>query len=204
MPICHFQVRLFSALQPHTASHLALKLNLMHCFLCPGRHSPPIRLFLIFGDFRMLRPRVRKTYYDAPPPPTTTTTTLKHLSCSSSLLFYSSPSRILVQRPFSAFLYSYLPTMTNDTAWPDAASTVKYSIQLGTWVNWSRGRVMGATLTMNRVDGNLLIAFTAVFVGIVTERIWRIACMLVSNLPKKNFESSSNTQNFHPFQACSN
>jgi hypothetical protein len=38
---------------------------------------------------------------------------------------------------------------------------------------------MGATLTLDRRDGNLLIAFTAVFVGIVTERFWRIACMLV-------------------------
>lgn len=38
---------------------------------------------------------------------------------------------------------------------------------------------MGATLTLDRVEGNLLIAFTAVFVGIVTERFWRIACMLV-------------------------
>lgn len=38
---------------------------------------------------------------------------------------------------------------------------------------------MGATLTLERRDGNLLIAFTAVFVGIVTERFWRIACMSV-------------------------
>lgn len=38
---------------------------------------------------------------------------------------------------------------------------------------------MGATLTLDRRDGNLLIAFTAVFVGIVTERLWRIACVSV-------------------------
>lgn len=37
---------------------------------------------------------------------------------------------------------------------------------------------MGATLTLNRAEGNLLIAFTAVFVGIVTERFWRIACII--------------------------
>lgn len=91
--------------------------------------------------------------------------------------------------------------MTNDTAWADAASTVKYSVQLGTWINWSRGRVMGATLTLNRVDGNLLIAFTAVFVGIVTERIWRIACVLVSYLSK---ELSELIKIFWPFQVCSN
>lgn len=78
---------------------------------------------------------------------------------------------------FASFLCPHLPTMTNQTAWTDAASTVEYSVHLGTWINWSRGRVMGATLTLDRRDGNLLIAFTAVFVGIVTERLWRIACM---------------------------
>lgn len=35
---------------------------------------------------------------------------------------------------------------------------------------------MGATLTLDQRDGNLLIAFTAVFVGIVTDRLWRVAC----------------------------
>jgi hypothetical protein len=69
--------------------------------------------------------------------------------------------------------------MTNQAAWANAASTSENDIHLGTWINWSRGRVMGATLTLNRAEGNLLIAFTAVFVGIVTERFWRIACMLV-------------------------
>lgn len=37
---------------------------------------------------------------------------------------------------------------------------------------------MGATLTLERNDGNLLIAFTAVFVGLVTGRVWRIACYI--------------------------
>lgn len=52
------------------------------------------------------------------------------------------------------------------------------SVHLGTWTNWSRGKIMGATLTLNRADGNLLIAFTPVFVGIVTGRLWRIACYI--------------------------
>lgn len=64
---------------------------------------------------------------------------------------------------------------------------VEYSVHLGTWINWSRGRVMGATLTLDRRDGNLLIAFTAVFVGIVTERFWRIACMSVIYLSRGIF-----------------
>lgn len=43
---------------------------------------------------------------------------------------------------------------------------------------------MGATLTLDRRDGNLLIAFTAVFVGMATERFWRIACMSVVYLSR--------------------
>lgn len=42
---------------------------------------------------------------------------------------------------------------------------------------------MGATLTLDRVEGNLLIAFTAVFVSVVAERFWRIACLFVIPVP---------------------
>lgn len=66
--------------------------------------------------------------------------------------------------------------METPTDWSGAASTIQNSVHLGTWTNWSRGKVMGATLTLERNDGNLLIAFTAVFVGLVTGRVWRIAC----------------------------
>ncbi|KAK6829651.1 hypothetical protein PG987_010235 [Apiospora arundinis] len=48
-------------------------------------------------------------------------------------------------------------------------------VYLGLWTNWSRGSaVTGATLTTTRGNGNLLIAFTALFVPFVTSRIWRI------------------------------
>lgn len=57
-----------------------------------------------------------------------------------------------------------------------APSTLRNSVHLGVWTNWSRGRTMGATLTLNKSHGNLLIAFTAIFIGIVTNRMWRIAC----------------------------
>lgn len=57
------------------------------------------------------------------------------------------------------------------TDWSGAASTVQNSVYLGIWTNWSKGAVMGATLTLDRAQGNLLIAFTAVFVGIVTDRL---------------------------------
>lgn len=63
------------------------------------------------------------------------------------------------------------------TDWSGAASTVQNSVYLGIWTNWSKGAMMGATLTLDRAQGNLLIAFTAVFVGIVTDCLWRIACL---------------------------
>lgn len=66
--------------------------------------------------------------------------------------------------------------METSTDWTGAAANIQNSVHLGTWTNWSRGRVMGATLTLERKEGNLLIAFTAVFVGLVTGRVWRIAC----------------------------
>ncbi|KAF2142170.1 uncharacterized protein K452DRAFT_270946 [Aplosporella prunicola CBS 121167] len=51
-----------------------------------------------------------------------------------------------------------------------------YTIHLGTWTNWSRGPVFGATLTLNQRDGALLIAFVALFVTIVGTNFWRLAC----------------------------
>lgn len=57
-----------------------------------------------------------------------------------------------------------------------AGSDDQYPIDTGTWVNWSRGRMMGATLTLNRGDADLLIAFTAFFIAFVTTRTWRIFC----------------------------
>ncbi|KAI0505314.1 hypothetical protein F5B22DRAFT_528214 [Xylaria bambusicola] len=53
-----------------------------------------------------------------------------------------------------------------------------YPIYVGIWTNWSRGQVMGSTLTISRRDANLLIAFTAFFVAFVTTRVWRIICFM--------------------------
>ncbi|KAI0192794.1 hypothetical protein F4808DRAFT_475459 [Astrocystis sublimbata] len=50
-------------------------------------------------------------------------------------------------------------------------------VYIGTWTNWSRGPVFGRTLTITRESGNPLIAFTAVFVGFVASRFWRIVCL---------------------------
>ncbi|KAI0546606.1 hypothetical protein F4679DRAFT_587283 [Xylaria curta] len=62
---------------------------------------------------------------------------------------------------------------------PSPGSSMGYGVQLGLWTNWSRGSVLGATLTLNRQYGSLLIAFTAFFIAIVATRFWRVACSVV-------------------------
>ena len=58
----------------------------------------------------------------------------------------------------------------------------KYPVYLGLWTNWSRGRVMGATLTLRQSDANLLIAFMAFFIALVASRFWRIICFVLHRL----------------------
>ncbi|KAI1847553.1 hypothetical protein JX266_006405 [Neoarthrinium moseri] len=52
------------------------------------------------------------------------------------------------------------------------------NVYLGVWTNWSRGQVLGATLTVTRSSGNLVIAFTAFFISFVGSRFWRILCFI--------------------------
>ncbi|KAK4162931.1 hypothetical protein QBC43DRAFT_214124, partial [Cladorrhinum sp. PSN259] len=60
---------------------------------------------------------------------------------------------------------------------PEFASPVAHrNIYTGIWVNWSRGPIMGSTLTLTRDRGNLLIAFTAFFVAFISTRLWRVLC----------------------------
>ncbi|KAI8947772.1 hypothetical protein F4801DRAFT_605164 [Xylaria longipes] len=54
-----------------------------------------------------------------------------------------------------------------------------YPVYVGTWTNWSRGRILGGTLTISRRDADLLIAFTAFFVAFVATRVWRIICFAI-------------------------
>ncbi|KAI0549781.1 hypothetical protein F4679DRAFT_545541 [Xylaria curta] len=66
---------------------------------------------------------------------------------------------------------SFFSSFTPDTS--------NYNVYLGVWINWSRGPVFGATLTLNRKQGSLLISFTALFVTIVASRFWRVACSIL-------------------------
>ncbi|KAF3005233.1 hypothetical protein E8E14_003097 [Neopestalotiopsis sp. 37M] len=56
--------------------------------------------------------------------------------------------------------------------------SLPYNIRLGVWTNWSRGSIMGLTLTLTRKDASLLIAFTAFFISFVGSRFWKIVCFL--------------------------
>ncbi|KAI0410049.1 hypothetical protein F4802DRAFT_543138 [Xylaria palmicola] len=58
----------------------------------------------------------------------------------------------------------------------------QYPVYVGIWTNWSRGRVMGSTLTISRRDADLLIAFTAFFIAFVASRTWRILCFVLHRL----------------------
>lgn len=56
----------------------------------------------------------------------------------------------------------------------DIENLADQQIYLGSWTNWSQGRILGATITLNRNNGNLLIAFLALFVSYTGTCLWRI------------------------------
>ncbi|EKG10119.1 hypothetical protein MPH_12719 [Macrophomina phaseolina MS6] len=51
-----------------------------------------------------------------------------------------------------------------------------YDIYTGFWTNWSRGPVLGATITTPRQSGTIFIAILALFVSIVGTHFWNITC----------------------------
>jgi hypothetical protein len=53
------------------------------------------------------------------------------------------------------------------------------TVYLGVWTNWSRGKVLGSTLTLSKDHGNLLIAFISFFIALVSSRFWKILCLLL-------------------------
>ena len=61
-------------------------------------------------------------------------------------------------------------------------SETAFDVYLGIWTDWSRGPILGATLTLSRQDGNLLIAFLAFFVALVGTRFWRLACLILHHI----------------------
>ena len=49
-----------------------------------------------------------------------------------------------------------------------------FQIYTGVWVNWSRGRLAGSTLTISTGHGGLLSAFLAIFISLTGIAFWRI------------------------------
>jgi hypothetical protein len=60
------------------------------------------------------------------------------------------------------------------------ASEIAYvgsqTVYTGIWTNWSFGKIRGSTLTLTQRDSNLLIAFVAFFVTLVSAEVWKLAC----------------------------
>ncbi|KAI8626174.1 hypothetical protein F5Y19DRAFT_466563 [Xylariaceae sp. FL1651] len=59
------------------------------------------------------------------------------------------------------------------------ASNLTYPVYVGVWTNWSQGRVLGARITLDQQGANLLIAFVAFYITLVTSSTWRIACFVL-------------------------
>lgn len=61
--------------------------------------------------------------------------------------------------------------------WKGISETKQSEVYVGAWRNWSRASVAGWTLTLTERDGNILIAFAALFLTLVSTRLWKIACL---------------------------
>ena len=57
--------------------------------------------------------------------------------------------------------------------------TAGSSIYTGVWTNWSRGPILGATITLTQRNGSLLTAFLGIFVTIAGGASWRILSFLI-------------------------
>ncbi|KAL8932888.1 MAG: hypothetical protein Q9211_006072 [Gyalolechia sp. 1 TL-2023] len=58
-------------------------------------------------------------------------------------------------------------------------------IYTGPWINWSRGYVLGSTITLSQRNGSLLTAFLGIFVTAAGTACWRILSFLVHQYQAK-------------------
>jgi hypothetical protein len=56
------------------------------------------------------------------------------------------------------------------------------TVYTGFWTDHTQGCVLGGTLTLSNRSGNLLIAFFAVFVGIITVELWQLLCYAIHQI----------------------
>lgn len=52
-------------------------------------------------------------------------------------------------------------------------------IYTGFWTNWTRGRILGATLTLSQDNGAVLIVLLSLFVQLAGSHLWNLICFLV-------------------------
>ncbi|PKS06070.1 hypothetical protein jhhlp_007904 [Lomentospora prolificans] len=57
-----------------------------------------------------------------------------------------------------------------------SAGSGSYEVYLGFWTNWSRGPILGSTVTLTKQHGAFLIAFLAIYVAAAGKSVWRVAC----------------------------
>lgn len=67
------------------------------------------------------------------------------------------------------------PTANMDWIHPNNGSS-HYGIYTGAWTNWSRGSIFGATITLPRQGGAILIVLIALFISLVGTSFWKILC----------------------------
>lgn len=61
-----------------------------------------------------------------------------------------------------------------------------YSIYEGFWIDWSMGRIRGATITLTSRNGALLLALIATFIALVSIRLWRIISFGIHQIHSTN------------------
>lgn len=52
-------------------------------------------------------------------------------------------------------------------------------VYFGSWINWSRGKYNGATITLTPSNAGILVAFLAIFVSVAGGSLWRIIAFIV-------------------------
>ncbi|KAF2267718.1 hypothetical protein CC78DRAFT_576718 [Lojkania enalia] len=62
------------------------------------------------------------------------------------------------------------------------AATRDNDVFIGSWINWSQGKVAGATLTLGQKEGGFLIAFLALYVTFTGTCYWRVTAFIIHQL----------------------
>ncbi|KAF1969458.1 hypothetical protein BU23DRAFT_601556 [Bimuria novae-zelandiae CBS 107.79] len=52
-------------------------------------------------------------------------------------------------------------------------------VYYGSWINWSRGRYDGGTMTLTPRNAGILVAFLAIFVSVAGDSLWRIIAFIL-------------------------